>query len=423
MTAEVIELAKRAFRDDDAPSVKRILDENPELKQRINEPVGPFESPAITFARSPQMVDVLLDAGADINAKSNWWAGGFGILHSAAPELANYAITRGATVDVHAAARLGMLDELKRLIHNDPELVHARGGDGQTPLHFAATRKVAEYLLDQGADIDALDIDHVSTPAQYMVRSRQDVARYLISRGAKTDILMASALGDEELVTRILDEDPENIRMRVSDEYFPLISAENGGTIYQWELGWYVSPHQVARQFGHAHIFDLLMSRSPDDVKLLTACWPGDDKTVDDILKKDPDVASEMPAAEKRSLAHAARNNELEAFRLMLKAGLPVAGTSQDRGTALHWAAWHGNTEMVSELLAHGADVDNNDNNYDSPPIGWAIYASVHGWHPDQGDYPATVQLLLDAGSRKMETQEGSPAVRAVLDRHRTAAD
>ena len=55
----------------------------------------------------------------------------------------------------------------------DPQLVHARGGDGQTPLHFASTVEIAEYLLDQGADIDARDVDHVSTPAQYMVKARR----------------------------------------------------------------------------------------------------------------------------------------------------------------------------------------------------------------------------------------------------------
>jgi len=32
----------------------------------------PFDSPAIVGARSREMVDVLLDAGADINARSRW---------------------------------------------------------------------------------------------------------------------------------------------------------------------------------------------------------------------------------------------------------------------------------------------------------------------------------------------------------------
>src|SRR5438552_13898189 len=124
------------------------------------------------------MLDVLLGAGADINARSRWWAGGFGLLDYADPELAAYAMKRGAILDAHAAARLGMIDKLRELTTANPALVHARGGDGQTPLHFASTIEVAAYLLDHGADIDARDIDHESTPAQYMVRDRQPVLSY-----------------------------------------------------------------------------------------------------------------------------------------------------------------------------------------------------------------------------------------------------
>src|SRR5262249_47374272 len=157
--------------------------------------------------------DLLISAGADINAKSQWWAGGFGLLHGAEPDLADYAIGRGAIVDVHAAARLGMIDMLRNLIAADPKLVRAPGGDGQTPLHFAKNIQIAEYLLKHGADIDALDVDHESSPAQYMVRDRQDVARYLVKRGCRTDLLMAAALGDTGKVREHLDRDPSCIHM------------------------------------------------------------------------------------------------------------------------------------------------------------------------------------------------------------------
>jgi hypothetical protein len=165
-----------------------------------------------------------------------------------------------------------MLEKLKQLIAADPQLVRALGGDGQTPLHFASTIEVAEYLLAQAADIDARDVDHESTPAQYMLRERPEIARYLVRRGCQTDILMASALGDMGLARRHLDADPECIRMRVSDEYFPMVGSGNGGTIYQWVLGWYVSACQVAKAYQHPEIFDLLMTRSPTDEKLLNAC-------------------------------------------------------------------------------------------------------------------------------------------------------
>src|SRR6185503_17681706 len=136
---------------------RKLLERYPALKAKINDPIADFDSYAINYARSPEMLDALIEAGADLNAKSQWWAGGFGFLHTAKPELAKHAVARGAVVDVHAAARLGMMDLLRELVGASPELAHARGGDGQTPLHFAATVEIAEYLLDHGANIDARD--------------------------------------------------------------------------------------------------------------------------------------------------------------------------------------------------------------------------------------------------------------------------
>src|SRR5262249_22224885 len=133
-SVDPIELLKQAFAKDDARSVRDLFQRYPQLRVKVNEPIAAFDAPAIAQARSREMLDALREAGADINAKSRWWAGGFGLLHGADPELAAYAIERGATVDVHAAARLGLIDKLRGLISGNPELVHSRGGDGQTPL-------------------------------------------------------------------------------------------------------------------------------------------------------------------------------------------------------------------------------------------------------------------------------------------------
>ena len=47
------------------------------------------------------MIDALLRAGADIDARSDWWAGSFGVLDYASG-LENFLIERGARVDAHA---------------------------------------------------------------------------------------------------------------------------------------------------------------------------------------------------------------------------------------------------------------------------------------------------------------------------------
>src|SRR5579863_154107 len=145
-----------AIKADDAAKVRSVLARYPELKARLDEPLEglAFGAPALVGAvhrNNREVVEALLDAGADINARTKWWAGGFGVLDSSNAELTPYLIERGACVDIHAAARLGMLQRVKELIETDPALVHARGGDGQMPLHFAATVEIAEYLIEHGA--------------------------------------------------------------------------------------------------------------------------------------------------------------------------------------------------------------------------------------------------------------------------------
>ncbi|HXT39221.1 MAG TPA: ankyrin repeat domain-containing protein [Candidatus Angelobacter sp.] len=411
-----MELFKKAFIEHDAPLFRQLLERFPSMKAKINEPVAAFDAPLITTVRTQEMLDVLLEAGADINARSRWWAGGFGLLHGAKPDLAAYAIRRGAIVDVHAAARLGMIEKLRELISGDPTLVHARGGDGQTPLHFAGTVEIADFLLNHGADIDARDVDHESTPAQYMVSDRQEIARHLVRRCCKTDILMAAALGDADLVRKHLDADPDCIHVRVTDGHFPMNNRRSGGTIYQWTLGWYVSPHEVAKRFGHDDVFRLLMERSPADVKLLAACWADDGTLVKSLLDGHPDLVASLSNAFRRHVAHAARNNNLAAVRVMLAAGLPVDEPGQHGATPLHWAAFHGNAGMVREILRYNPPLESTDADFRSTPLGWAIHGSENGWYCRTGDYAATVESLLQAGAKvPNEKVGGTEAVKARL--------
>jgi hypothetical protein len=416
-TRDPIELLKDAFKNDDAPLFRKLLERHPEFKAKINEPIGSFDSPLITHVRGRAMLDVLLDAGADINAKSQWWAGGFGLLDGAKPELARYAIQRGARVDAHAAARLGMIDKLRELVSGDPQVVNARGGDGQMPLHFASTVEIAKLLLDHGADIDARDIDHESTPAQYMISERQEIVRYLIERGCKTDILMAAALGDMNLIRKHLDADPDCIRMRVSEDYFPMINRKSGGTIYQWTLGWHISPHEVAKEFGHEDAYALLMERSPADVKLISACWAGDEARVKSLLA-DPNLLASFVDVYGRHIANAARNNKLAAVRLMLAAGLPVSALGQHGATPLHWAGFHGNLEMAELLLPHKPPLEQTDADFQGTPLGWAIYGSTEGWYCRTGNYVGTVEALLQAGAKLPQKVGGTDPVKEVLRKH-----
>jgi ankyrin repeat protein len=397
-----------AIKANDALLLRKILERHPELKPQLDDPLPDysFGAPAIVAAvhkENRELIEALLEAGANINARSHWWAGSFGVLDSADPELASYLIDHGAYVDIHAAARLGMFDRLKELIAAEPALVHARGGDGQTALHFAANIEIAGYLLDHGAEIDALDIDHESTPAQYMSSHcprRPEVARYLISRGASTDILMAAAVGDLERVQWHLDEDPASVRISVSEKDFPKQNPESGGCIYIFTVGWTRTAHMLAHQFGHEDVFRLLMQRSSLGQRFAIACEVGDEELAKNLLAKHPGLIGKQPPEAYRRIIGAALRNNARAVGIMLKAGWPADVHGKDDQTPLHWAAFHGNVEMARALIAHQAPLEAEEQKFKGTPMSWALHGSRHGWNRDKGDYRATVDALLSAGAK-----------------------
>jgi ankyrin repeat protein len=421
---------KAAVCDGDVALVRQILERNPDLRARIDDPLPDygFGQHALFAAvqRSDRAtIDVLLRAGANIRKRTEWWAGGFGVLDDCDPSLVDFLVERGALLDAHSAARLGWMPKLRELVAGDPEAVHARGGDGQTPLHFASTVEVAKFFLDNGAEIDARDLDHESTPAQYMVRvqqkrhypnDRQDVARYLVSRGCRTDVLMAAALGDTDLVRRHLDSDPACIRMNVSEEWFPKQDPRAGGTIYIWMLGAHRTAHSVARDFGHEDVFQLLIERTPKDLKLALACELGDEGVFHEFLAKNPDAAKTLSETERRKLPNAAQNNNIKAIRLMLEAGWPVDTAGEMGATALHWAGFNGNAEMTREILRFHPALELKSLEYAGTALAWAVYGSGNGWHRDTGDFVGTIRALLEAGASVPEHAEELQPSDAVLE-------
>ena len=423
-SAEPINALIAAIKANDAPLVRQVLTRNPSLKASINEPLPSygFDEPPILSAVHKQnrdMIEVLLDFGANINERSRWWAGSFGVLDFASPDLSTYLISRGATVDIHSAARLGMVARVRDLLLSDPQLVHARGGDGQLPLHFASTVEIAALLLDHDADIDAQDIDHESTALQYMVccqPHRHDVARCLVSRGAQTDILAASAIGDLGLVERILNDDPETVRTTVTDRYFPKQNPRSGGSIYIYGFGLTKTPHMLALQFGHKPVFELLMQRSPGWLRLNQAAELGDEALFQQVLQKHPSLFARLTAnASRRLIGTAIRNND-RAVKLLVEAGWPVNVAMDNNQTPLHYAAWHGNLAMVNTLLAHEAIVNVFESEHGGSPLGWALHGSLHGWHRDSGDYVGVALALLDAGATIPQSERPLEATEEVLE-------
>lgn len=411
----VIEQFKQVVDNSDIEALRRLLQNHPSLVTRIDEPWFVFDTPALVISANRgnrEMVDVLLQYGADINAKSNWWAGGFGVLHHDHHDLSRYLIDRGAHVDPHAAAALGMLDILQKMVEEDPEVVNQRGPDGQVPLHYAILPEVIDFLLDHGAEIDKRDIDHNGTPAQYAVNN-PDKCRHLIERGAQTDIFMACKLGDIELVRKILKEDPYALQAQVGKGNF----ASVGGHIYAYNIGAAARPIFLADRLGYGAITELMLSYSSVKQKFLFACMRADTETVHSMLREHADIVQSLQPEDQSIITDAAWEHKADAVRLMLDVGFHVDALSNAHSmTALHRAAQQGDYEIVRLLIERGASMDIL-NEFGGTSMNSCIWGSLHIQAP-KGDYAAVAESLIEAGSKLPDQAMGSENVKNVLIRH-----
>lgn len=428
VSASLHEELHRAFSARDAAAVRGLLLRNPAARAAIDAPRMPFDGTALVHfagAGDLPMVEVLLELGGDPNRRTGWWAGGFHPLHVAAGDVAARLMEAGAVPDACAAAHLDRADLLARMLDADPARVHERGGDGQTPLHFARSRDVADLLLARGADVDARDVDHRSTPAQWMLErargaGRYALARHLVDRGASVDVFLAAALGEADRLGEMLRADPSLLDLRTGQgAYGPLPPSSHH--IYFWTIGPNRSPLQAAAQFGQDGALRVMGAFAGSRQRFVAAATGGRGDEARALLRERPALAEELSAEDHRTLADAAWAPDPDGVALMLELGFDPAVPGHDGGTALHCAAWQGSASAVDALLRHPAGralVAVRDGRYGATPLGWCCHGALHAGNPE-GEYPAVARMLLEAGAVPDAGWEEAPeAVRAVLRAH-----
>jgi len=404
----------------DAEKLDELLSAHPKLRATLDDPHFFFGSTALIIAKEHvDVVDALLKHGADIKAKSQWWAGDFHLLEGASPQAAQRLIERGAEITAHAAAEQGWLDWLAAAYARDKTIVNQRGGDGKTPLHYARDPKVMDWLLERGAELEARDLDHASTPLQWLLGERNfDAARELAARGAQVDLFAAVLLGDIKQVDRALAAHPRAIGARVNQAGYEWVPQADGSHQYVYTFNAAgLSPHQAALEVGREDIFAHLLEQSPPAVKLLARCAEANVEAAQAILAAHPNLVAQMKDGDRRQLIHAAWTNKVDSVKLMAALGFDLRIRDDDQMTPLHAAAFHGFADVIRALLEADDDPPLTWlNHYDGTPLTTCLYGRNHTWR-DDGDFPTSLQLLVEAGSvlNAKWLPTGDEAVDAIL--------
>lgn len=144
----------------------------------------------------PETVRALLDAGGDVHGIGDvheldviGWATVYGAPGS--PELVALLVERGARHHIFSAMSVGDLDLIRKLVEEDPAALDRRMSrfeQGQTPLHFAISRKrydILDLLIELGADLEAEDRNGRTALAAAMLGGDREAMSRLQAAGAR----------------------------------------------------------------------------------------------------------------------------------------------------------------------------------------------------------------------------------------------
>ena len=361
-----------AVRGEDLEAIRRLHADHSEVREGINAPVFDFDAPAIVWAAgtlNEELIRLLVELGADIDARSAWENGPYSALHHASggagpirEGMASTLIELGATIDLHSAAGLGRLDLVAEILDAEPDRLAEPGPDGATPLHMAGNPEMAEFLLERGAPIDQPCVDHRSTPAMWAVAGRRDVSAFLVKRGARPDLWMAAAINDLNLARRLIEADPEAINVRPGG---PELA---GGNIYIWHLDFASSPLEVARRDGSEAMYQLLLAAAPPGLKMLEAALADDLTELTRLADTHPPGDLPDPWVREVLCQSAA------VARILLDRGANPDALNSSGQAAMHHAAWESDLELLGVLLDAGANGVLRDREHNGSPWGWAEF-------------------------------------------------
>ena len=243
--------------------------------------------------------------------------------------------TSPAGEEIAAVIRARDLSNLRKLLDDNPRVLHSRDRASNQPIHWATMTRNLESideLLLRGADINAKRADGARSiqlvNGDYNYRGWRDVPdtvtttarevlEHLRKRGADVDICTAAHIGDLDRVRELLDNEP-SLANRVS-EYVTYYVGSG-------------SPLRNAAAAGNIAIVSLLLARGAD-----------------------PNLREEGIAPKGHALYAAVTNGHYEVAKLLLEHGAFPNPPVESSADALSIALGKSDQKMIELLCSYGA--------------------------------------------------------------------
>jgi len=143
-----------------------------------------------SYSSSIEMVELLIDKGADVNA--GLWTALHGAVSEGRRDIVELLIQKGADVNagpwtaLHSAVNEGRKDIAEVLLANGADL-NAKDKRGYTPLYYAICNEdldTAKLLIDRGADIQTKDLKGYTPLHWSAMKESKEITQLLLAKGS-----------------------------------------------------------------------------------------------------------------------------------------------------------------------------------------------------------------------------------------------
>ncbi|PLB46001.1 hypothetical protein P170DRAFT_512600 [Aspergillus steynii IBT 23096] len=288
----------------------------------------------------------------------------------------------GETTAMHLAASLGWAPIVRFLLNHPTERynISAINTSGQTPLRLAVTRrywKIVSTLLDHGASVDLLSDEGHAVLLHTAQKDQQSIVQRLVSGSLDRVLCSLSCITFVEYTVAAILHLILEVLFLVSG-YFPTQDQ-----LRHFERKWV---HMAFSLFTDNRKKDIQLVAN---LRLLMATWMGDCITIRQLIS-DGMVCfnAECSTFHKTALFLAVELNNTDVVAEMLDHGANVNLRGLGNCTLLHRATFRNNTRMVQMLIDHKAAVDSKD---DAGKTAWSANLDKN--------HAGVLKILLEAGA------------------------